>query len=221
MNFVKKYDTYDKNADIQKKVAENLLKFGKLNIKDRKIKNVLEVGCGTGIFTRLFLNDFEVENMILNDIFDTEKYLEDIRYDDFICGDMDNINFPHVDFIVSSSTFQWSKDFENLIKKISKNCNKILFSIYIKENLLEIKNHFDISLNYMEMEDIKNILLKYFNVVKMEDEKFEKEFSSPIEALRHLKNTGVTGFKKTNIEKIRSFPHRKLTYVVGYFFCEK
>ena len=64
-------------------------------------------------------------------------------------------------------------------------------------------------------------MLKYFKNIKKESEIFIENFNSPIEVLRHLKNTGVTGFEKTEIKKIRSFSSAELTYKVGYFLCEK
>ena len=67
----------------------------------------------------------------------------------------------------------------------------------------------------------RNILKKYFKNIKKESEIFIENFNSPIEVLRHLKNTGVTGFEKTEIKKIRSFSSAELTYKVGYFLCEK
>ena len=62
---------------------------------------------------------------------------------------------------------------------------------------------------------------QYFKNIKKESEIFIENFNSPIEVLRHLKNTGVTGFEKTEIKKIRSFSSAELTYKVGYFLCEK
>lgn len=221
MNFYKKYDVYDKNAIVQRKTAEKLLKLSKEYFNKRNFESVYEIGCGTGIFTRMFLKNFKAEKIILNDIFDVKKFLHDIDYTKFILKDMDREDFPRVSLILSSSVFQWSKNFEDLVKNISKSCRYLVFSIYLEDNLPEIKKHFSISLNYMTAEEIENILKKYFKNIKKESEIFIENFNSPIEVLRHLKNTGVTGFEKTEIKKIRSFSFAELTYKVGYFLCEK
>ena len=39
--------------------------------------------------------------------------------------------------------------------------------------------------------------------------------------LKHLKYTGVTGFQKTSISKIKTFKDNILTYEVAYFICKK
>ena len=221
MNFYKKYDVYNKNALVQRKTAEKLLNLSKEYFDKRNFESIYEIGCGTGIFTRIFLKNFKAEKIILNDIFDVKKFLQDIDYTKFILKDMDRENFPKVSLIVSSSVFQWSKNFEELVKNISKSCRYLVFSIYLEDNLLEIKKHFSISLNYMTAEEIENILKKYFKNIKKESETFIENFNSPIEVLRHLQNTGVTGFEKTEIKKIRSFSSTELTYKVGYFLCEK
>lgn len=221
MNFYKKYDVYDKNAAVQKKAAEMLIKIMKRNFDVYSFKSVYEIGCGTGIFTKIFLENFKSEKIILNDIFDVEKFLQNINYNKFILEDMDRGNFPEVSLIVSSSVFQWSKNFENLIRNISKSCRYLIFSIYLEDNLLEIKEHFNISLKYFSAEEIEKILRKYFKNTLKESEIIIENFTSPIEVLRHLKNTGVTGFEKTEIGKIRSFSSKQLTYKIGYFLCEK
>lgn len=221
MNFYKKFDSYDKNAVVQKKAAEKLVKMIKEHFENFHFKTVFEIGCGTGIFTRLFLKDFKAERIILNDIFNTERYLKNIDYDKFIISDMDKTEFPFSEIIISSSVFQWSKDFESLVKNISISSENLAFSIYLEGNLIEIKNHFDISLKYFTESEIEKILKKYFKNVKKECAVFTENFSSPMEALRHLSSTGVTGFEKTEIKKIRSFSSKKLTYKTGYFLCSK
>ena len=39
--------------------------------------------------------------------------------------------------------------------------------------------------------------------------------------LKHLKHTGVTGFQRTSISKIKTFKDNILTYEVAYFICQK
>ena len=93
---------------------------------------------------------------------------------------------------------------------------------YITGNLAEIKNHFGISLDYHDVNFIKDILKKYFSNVNFYDEEMILEFDSPMSLLKHLKYTGVTGFQKVNsVSKIRSFKDKKLTYKVAYFVCDK
>lgn len=221
MNFNKKFGTYDENAIVQKSVAAHLIKLIKNEKNDKNsFKSILEIGCGTGIFTREFLNNYSPEKIILNDFFQVEKFLNNISYNSFLLGDILKINLPEIKTVVSSSVFQWISPFEELIKKLSF-CENLYFSIYISGNLKEIDEHFNISLDYLEIDKIENILKKYFTKVKYKKESISLEFNTPLDALRHLKNSGVTGFKKSSISKVKSFSSKTLTYEIGYFLCEK
>ena len=71
----------------------------------------------------------------------------------------------------------------------------------------------------MQADTIETTLKKYFKIVNSETQTLKKKFNTPFDALKHLKNTGVTGFKKASISSIRSFSDTTLTYEVAYFYC--
>lgn len=220
MNFNKKFTTYDDNAFVQRKVACHLLDFAEKNgFHSKKFKNIAEVGCGTGFLTSEIIRRYSPEKIILNDIFDTREYIKE-KYNTFIQGDILKVEIPFEETVVSSSVFQWITPFEELIEKLSF-CENLIFSMYIVGNLKEIDEHFGISLSYYSPKELINILKKHFVNVLFAKEQFILEFSSPIEALRHLQKTGVTGFKKSSLGRIREFSHCSLTYEVGYFICQK
>lgn len=217
MEFGKNFSTYDENAIIQKKVAENLTNFISKKFNNQKFDKVIELGCGTGIFTREFLKKFEINEIDLNDCFNTRDYFKEINYKNFICNDMNEAIIKNYDIVISSSSFQWIEDLEKLIESISKKSEKLAFSIYIDRNLREIAEHFGVGLKYKKIEDILIILKKYFKNTEYYSEEKTLNFSSPIEALRHLKRTGVTIKNRTSIYDIKSYKNTLLTYNMAYF----
>lgn len=218
LNFNKEFKHYNDNAIVQKKVAKTLLKYIP---KDINFNKVLELGCGTGIFTNLFINDIKYQELFLNDFFDTKSYFKNIKYEDFLIGDMSKINLSNYDLIVSSSAFQWVENLDYFIQKLSNASKTIVFSIYIKNNLKEIYDHFGITLNYFSTKELYNILEKYFKNITFFEKSYELKFKTPLDALKHLKQTGVTGFstQKTSYKLIKNYHSKKLTYKVAYFYA--
>ena len=222
MNFYKYYNEYENYSLAQKQVAKNLLDYmGKSNIFNTQINSIFEIGCGTGIFTREYRKYFLHSDLILNDIFDVREFIKDIDYNIFIQENIEELDIPKSDLVVSSSVFQWIKDKDSLIRNIAENTDNLCFSSYVSGNLIEIKNHFDISLDYLNIEEFKEILKKYFSSVKSYSETIKLDFEDPMSVLKHLKYTGVTGFQKTSISKIKTFKDNILTYKVAYFICKK
>ena len=222
MNFNKHYNVYEKYSLAQKQVAKNLLDYmGKSNIFDTQINSIFEIGCGTGIFTKEYRKYFLHSDLILNDIFDVREFIKDIDYNIFIQENIEELDIPKSDLVVSSSVFQWIKDKDSLIRNIAENTDNLCFSSYVSGNLIEIKNHFDISLDYLNIEEFKEILKKYFSSVKSYSETIKLDFKVPMAVLKHLKHTGVTGFQRTSISKIKTFKDNILTYEVAYFICQK
>ncbi|WP_338997220.1 malonyl-ACP O-methyltransferase BioC [Fusobacterium animalis] len=222
MNFNKHYNVYEKYSLAQKQVAKNLLDYmGKSNIFDIQINSIFEIGCGTGIFTKEYRKYFLHSDLILNDIFDVREFIKDVDYNIFIQENIEELDIPKSDLVVSSSVFQWIKDKDSLIRNIAENTDNLCFSSYVSGNLIEIKNHFDISLDYLNIEEFKEILKKYFSSVKSYSETIKLDFEDPMSVLKHLKYTGVTGFQKTSISKIKTFKDNILTYEVAYFICKK
>ena len=222
MNFYKYYNEYENYSLAQKQVAKNLLDYmGKSNIFNTQINSIFEIGCGTGVFTREYRKYFLHSDLILNDIFDVREFIKDIDYNIFIQENIEELDIPKSDLVVSSSVFQWIKDKDSLIRNIAENTDNLCFSSYVSGNLIEIKNHFDISLDYLNIEEFKEILKKYFSSVKSYSETIKLDFEDPMSVLKHLKYTGVTGFQKTSISKIKTFKDNILTYKVAYFICQK
>src|SRR3712207_7303503 len=75
MTFEKHFNSYEENAIVQKKVAQNLAQF--FTEIPHSPKTILEIGCGTGIFSREILKYFPNTNLSLNDIFDTSSFFTD------------------------------------------------------------------------------------------------------------------------------------------------
>ena len=222
MNFNKHYNVYEKYSLAQKQVAKNLLDYmGKSNIFDTQINSIFEIGCGTGIFTKEYRKYFLHSDLILNDIFDVREFIKNIDYNIFIQENIEELDIPKSDLVVSSSVFQWIKDKDSLIRNIAENTDNLCFSSYVSGNLIEIKNYFDISLDYLNIEEFKEILKKYFSSVKSYSETIKLDFEAPMAVLKHLKYTGVTGFQRTSISKIKTFKDNILTYEVAYFICKK
>ena len=222
MNFNKHYNEYEKYSLAQKQVAKNLLDYmRKSNIFNTQINSIFEIGCGTGIFTKEYRKYFLHSDLILNDIFDVREFIKDIDYNIFIQENIEELDIPKSDLVVSSSVFQWIKDKDSLIRNIAENTDNLCFSSYVSGNLIEIKNHFDISLDYLNIEEFKEILKKYFSSVKSYSETIKLDFEAPMAVLKHLKYTGVTGFQRTSISKIKTFKDNILTYEVAYFICKK
>ena len=222
MNFNKHYNVYEKYSLAQKQVAKNLLDYmGKSNIFNTQINSIFEIGCGTGIFTKEYRKYFLHSDLILNDIFDVREFIKDIDYNIFIQENIEELDIPKSDLVVSSSVFQWIKDKDSLIRNIAENTDNLCFSSYVSGNLIEIKNHFEVSLDYLNVEEFEEILRKYFTSVKSYSETIKLNFESPMLLLKHLKYTGVTGFQKTSISKIKTFKDNILTYEVAYFICKK
>lgn len=218
MNFDKKFDRYEENAHIQKVVAGELINL----VPKKKYRIIFEIGAGTGILTKNIIKNIEYKNLIVNDKYsESKEYIKDLPSVKFIGGDIEKLDIGKADLVISSSVFQWIEDKDKLFEKISDASDTLVFSIYIRGNLMEISDHFGISLEYLDMKELKNLLTPYFKNIRGYEEEFVLEFDTPMEGLKHLKNTGVTGIGQTNMEKMRSYLSKKLTYKVGYFVCEK
>lgn len=216
MKFNEYFKVYDNYSFVQKKVATKLCDF----VEEKKVKSLFEIGCGTGIFTKLYKEKLNIEKLILNDIFDVRGNISDIDYDEILIGDVEIMELPKSDMIVSSSVFQWIKDLDALLKKISEKTEEVIFSIYVYDNLIEIKNHFGVSLDYHTTAEVKELVSKYYKDVEFFEEEIILEFEDARAALKHLKYTGVTGIAaKMPLTKIRTFDSKFLTYKVAYFKC--
>ena len=202
--FERNLDGYDKSALAQREICSRLVGDIKSSVpKDflDSVSTVLEIGCGTGMFTSALSQILGSANWYLNDL--TEKICASAAnkiggHPEIIAGDVLDVELPkNIDMVVSSSCFQWVGDLNALFKKIhsSIKCGGIFaFSTFGGQNYIQIRSLLGKGLEYREMGEIIEILGKTgFSVVHSAEDLRALEFKSPREVLRHIKSTGVNG----------------------------
>ena len=95
-SFSKHAKTYDRRAFLQKNMAETLASL----IPEKNINNILEIGCGTGLFTR-HLIALSPKHITLNDISSAMMDCLTTQIDlpetvKTLIGDAEKIEFPKV-----------------------------------------------------------------------------------------------------------------------------
>ena len=226
--FEKGFKSYDKYAFVQKQIARLLIFYLK-NIK-KDFNSIFEIGAGTGILSSLIEQNLNFKYLYLNDIVETSYFFlrEKLKSSfTFICSDAQNLKIS-CDLLISSSTFQWFKNLEESLTNY--NVNYLAFSLFLRGSLFEIKNLFNLGLNYLAYEDILKILKKLnYKVLYSFYGNFSLIFKDLFEALRYLKYTGVNSLSKSLIplnflkEKNKVFiqKYQKLTFAYGIFIAKR
>lgn len=199
--FEKSMDKYDENALVQKFMAEQLVKELLLIKKD--FNKILELGCGTGLLTREITNNLKFKNYFANDLSEkSRKYLDRILKNyNFIYGNAQKINSnTSYDLIISNAMFQWFNNLDEVLgkyKSVLNNDGILAFTTFSPDNFKELKQVSGISLNYKSEDELKEILSKNYEIITLKTYEKELEFSSPLELLYHMKNTGVNSLNST------------------------
>lgn len=219
--------TYDREAGVQRQVAGKMMRLltdallaeGTLpeNVSTR-FRHIVELGCGTGSYSRLLKETLCPETLLLNDLCpEMEECVRalclladypkattvnaetepDVR---FLPCDAELLDFPSgTDLITSCSTLQWFADTERFFNR----CHRFLaddgilaFTTFGKKNMHEIHALTGNGLNYLPLESLKAMLSPRFDILYAEEEIVSLPFDTPLQVLQHLKLTGVTGTEK-------------------------
>lgn len=127
MNFNKKANSYDQNADFQRKTSDRLF-HSLCSIKPVKIKRILEIGCGTGYLTEKLRHRFpeaSIEALDLSE--EMVKKVNSKKLDKVIAilaNAEDFIATHKYDLIVSNLAFQWFNDQSGTINKLTDSLTK-------------------------------------------------------------------------------------------------
>ena len=207
--------TYDREASVQRQVAEKMMRLLTDALLSAGIprpqlpthfRHIVELGCGTGSYSRMLLNTLQPETLLLNDLCrDMEECVRELCTTrtprvSFLPGDAEALDFPREpDLITSCSTLQWFNDPGAFLTR----CHQALvadgllaFSTFGTTNMHEIRQLTGHGLDYLSVEELQALLSPHFDILHAEEEVVTLPFPTPQAVLKHLKQTGVTGTEK-------------------------
>ena len=141
-SFSKHAKSYDRYAQLQKSMAERMASLLPVPLPDY----VLEIGCGTGLFTRHLLTQ-PIRQLILIDI--APGMLEILSSSlslpentKIISGNAERVEFENMGLICANAVFQWFQKPQETLKKLIqalKGNGKLIFSTFGPRTLVEFR----------------------------------------------------------------------------------
>lgn len=164
-----------------------------------RFRRILEVGSGTGGYTRLLSSYFRAGEWVLNDLCDNGianyAFLAGQTVH-FMSGDAEQLEFPGAfDLVTSASAIQWFEDPGAFISRVSGQLlpgGVLLFNTFGKKNLQEVRSLTGKGLDYPSVEEVGRWIPSGFEIRELSEEEITLRFDNPHQVLRHLKYTGVT-----------------------------
>ena len=239
--FSKAANTYNNQAKAQKIICQNMLGLLKQHIDD-DVKKILEVGAGTGIMTRLIIENIHPDAMIINDLcHNTTQYFCELKQKcemSFMLGDAETIDFPKgMDMIIGCSCIQWFNDipafFDRSHDILTEN-GLLAITTFSNNNLKEFSEVTGNGIAYASSHQLKEMISSKYEILHFSQQEIEITFDTPYDILRHLKQTGVTGtcnqswtkgkveaFCREYSEKFSTGSEVRLTYSPIYIIARK
>jgi len=193
------YDTY---ATVQKAVAENLMTY----LPSGDVGRILEIGCGTGIYTGFLREKFKDAYIKACDM--SGKSIEIARskfptVDFVVCDAEDAQAGGKYNLITANGVFQWFKDLESAIKKyrtVLSDEGSLVFSVFgpgtfkeLDQCLTVVSDRHISSYYFAGKERLDGILRTSFTAVETREMLIREEYLTLGELLNKIRYTGVRG----------------------------
>jgi len=160
---------YDAVADLQKYVGEQLLE--RMEMMRIKPERILDLGSGTGIFSRTLARNYPATKVIELDI--AEKMLATSRSrarrffsrQQYVCAEAERVPLSpvSVDMVFSNLMLQWSHDYDKLFSEIFRVLDRnglFIFSTFGPDTLRELRESWALVDDYVHVnpfEDMHNL----------------------------------------------------------------
>jgi len=225
-NFSKCAYIYDRYANIQMKAAGELAGV----LPEDGIKDILEIGCGTGNYTHMLRKKFKPSRIKAVDI--SEEMIkvaaQKLRPSEieFIIDDAEDMALGNkFDLITSNAAFQWFRDLNQAILKYRDALvegGTLAFSAFGPRTFWELREAAGRPPNgFLNQEAIEKILNRYLGKVNVREFTIKEAHTSLAELLKKIKCTGARGdgssafsLKKTEERYREKFGRIEATYEV-------
>ena len=197
--FRKSLNTYNSHATAQTIINNKLIELIPPSFEPKKI---FEIGCGTGILSGLLEAKFSSSEFVFNDlVFESKGCFNNFKANhSFAMGDIETIDFPsNNNLIISGSALQWLTDLPMFAIKASNALTEnglLIYNTYGANNFTEISSITGSGIQYPSVEQIKNSIEDKFEILLLESENITLYFNSPLEVLKHMKNTGTNAISR-------------------------
>ncbi len=199
--FSKAASTYDANAQIQEEIGRRLFSL----IPKRNYQSILEVGCGTGTFSKKLL-EFEPSTIKLCDISSgmlevcREKFRDDPKIS-YVKADCEHEDLGrNFSLIASNCAVQWFSSLDKglcNLKKSLGNDGVLAFSTFVSGTMQEIRTLSGSGIDYLTEVELKDIVCRHFKVVEISKFSIKSHYDSARIMLKSLRASGVTGTSRS------------------------
>lgn len=208
--------SYEDNAPVQRAVAESLSEKWRVAMNGATdLKKVVEIGAGTGMFTRCYSRWLHPETLELRDLSAISENLPGVHR---ICDGESSLRDDGCgafDAIASASTIQWFSSVPSFIEQAARTLRPdgwLVLSTFGPDNFKELSPN-----GYISTARWRKILAENFTVHALEEWTEVLEFASALALLEHLKLTGVNAVNSgaatvSAARSILSSGLRRLTY---------
>ena len=192
--------SYDAEAEAQQHIAARLWALAAPHVTSGA--DVLEIGAGTGLLTRLIL-EAQPRSLTVNDLYISpqveglaQQFSGRVQCRE---GDAEHLEFGGpFDAVLSASTVQWFADIPAFFARgagVLPKGGLLAFSSFLPGNLQEVAELTGVGLSYASAAELQGQLAPHFDLLAMEQGDVTLHFASPRHVLLHLRHTGVTGIR--------------------------
>lgn len=205
-NFSRCAHLYDRYANIQRIAADELMK----ELDGSDFTNILEIGCGTGNYTRLLKEKFKDARLTAIDI--SRSMVERARHKlkdediEFIIGDAESVELDGMfDLVTSNASFQWFEDLEISIARYKDaivESGAIAFSAFGPRTFFELSKVLGEVINkgsrlsandFLEKKCLEAVLKQSFRKFSVRELVLKEKYATLEELLKKIKYTGARG----------------------------